>query len=237
MLPTEAPEGWEDNVTRTVFLGLLEWANDDATIFVTANVVMRDDGVAVIADLHCGARMYGDDARMDGITSRALQSIPLASLLERWHVSVDIQRARFQALTELHDAQSTDPNLRPLLAKLGPPLTPTQEAALQRLRGLAGPSPTRGPGRPGRAPNFLREVAEAYLRDPGVGVLDRLAQEFDRKRSTMQAAVAAARREGWLTPARTQGARGAQPGPLLLAARRVAPGDDPSPRPTDEEQS
>lgn len=74
-------------------------------------------------------------------------------------------------------------------------------------------------GRPPLPDSTLAEVAHAYLEEApaGVGLLKRLATRFDRPEATVRDWIAAARREGYLTPA-TPGKRGAGPGPRLAAA-------------------
>lgn len=71
-------------------------------------------------------------------------------------------------------------------------------------------------GRPPLSEDTLIEVARAYLEEAaaGVGLLNRLAAKFDRPEATVRDWIAAARREGYLTPA-VVGKRGAGPGPRL----------------------
>lgn len=71
-------------------------------------------------------------------------------------------------------------------------------------------------GRPPLPESTLIDVAKAYLEEApaGPGLLRRLSRRFDRPEPTIRDWVAAARREGYLTPA-AAGRRGAGPGPRL----------------------
>jgi hypothetical protein len=96
----------------------------------------------------------------------------------------------------------------------------------QNLRGPAPSLPARtpiGPQHGGRQPlndDFLKTVAEAYLRETAYGqppgAMKRLAVEFGRPEETVRTWVGRARTRGWLGPSR-RGRRGAEPGPRLTA--------------------
>jgi hypothetical protein len=83
------------------------------------------------------------------------------------------------------------------------------------------PSTPRRPGRPRLPDDLLAEVATAYLEEMerGPGVLRRVGERLGRPESTVRDWVHIARREGFLTPARKTGSRGAAPGPRLIARR------------------
>ena len=89
----------------------------------------------------------------------------------------------------------------------------------RRTRQEIGPEGAhrKSPGRPRLPDDQLRDVAVAYLAElqNGRGVLRRLGERFERPEPTMRDWVRAARREGFLTPAKKAGSRGALPGPRL----------------------
>ena len=76
----------------------------------------------------------------------------------------------------------------------------------------------RKSGRPRLSEDELAAVALAYLEElrRGRGVLQRLAERFDRVPATMRDRVRQARDGGFLTPT-TQGRRGGSAGPTLIA--------------------
>lgn len=92
-------------------------------------------------------------------------------------------------------------------------LTPEEVGALET--GVRAAKLTRR-GRPPLPESTLDAVARAYLDEAaaGVGLLKRLSRRFDRPEATVRDWIAAARREGFLTPA-VPGKRGAGPGPRL----------------------
>lgn len=101
-------------------------------------------------------------------------------------------------------------------------------SAIPPPENVAIPSKPMSSGRLGGCPpltdDHMRNVASAYLeetRGRAPGAMKRMADRFERPEETIRTWVARARRDGWLGPS-VRGRAGAEPGPLLLAAKRKA---------------
>lgn len=143
------------------------------------------------------------------ITSDVLRRIPIGRIVAMAQRSLAEETWRSEGLQVLMGADR------------GPDeLTPDELTALEA--GTKAAKQTRR-GRPPLQESTLEEVAHAYLEEAptGVGLLKRLAKRFDRPEATVRDWIAAARREGYLTPA-VPGKRGAGPGPRLVAVPGAA---------------
>jgi hypothetical protein len=139
------------------------------------------------------------------ITSDVLRRIPLGRIIAMAQQSLAQEEWRTEGLRVLMGPDR------------GPDeLTQNEISALET--GIRAANQTKR-GRPPLPETTLIDVANAYLEEAaaGVGLLKRLSQRFDRPEPTIRDWIAAARREGYLTPA-IAGKRGAGPGPRLQAS-------------------
>lgn len=135
------------------------------------------------------------------ITTDLLRQLPLGRIIAK-------------AQQSLADADSQDDEIEfdeETLANDGLE-RPTQDA----LKVAATAAKRTKRGRPPLSTELLESIAYAYIDQApaGVGLLRRLSLHFDRPESTIRDWIAAARREGYLTPA-VRGQRGAGAGPNL----------------------
>jgi hypothetical protein len=138
------------------------------------------------------------------ITSDLLRMIPLGRIIAMAQQSLAQEEWRTEGLVVL---MGTDRGPDELTEEEINSLQTANRAASQTKR-----------GRPSLPESTLIDVAHAYLEEApsGPGLLKRISMRFDRPESTIRDWIAAARREGYLTPA-VPGRRGAGPGPRLPA--------------------
>lgn len=136
------------------------------------------------------------------ITSDLLRAIPLGRIVAMAQQSLAQEEWRTEGLVVL---MGTD---------RGPDELTTDEVNALEAANRAASQTKRG--RPPLPESTLSAVAHAYLEEAtrGPGLLKRISMQFDRPESTIRDWIAAARRDGYLTPA-VPGRRGAGPGPRL----------------------
>ncbi len=139
------------------------------------------------------------------ITSDLLRRIPIGRIVAMAQQSLAQEEWRSEGLQVLMGPDR------------GPDELTTDEINALETGALAAKQTKRG--RPPLPDSTLIEIAHAYLEEApiGVGLLKRLSKRFDRPEATVRDWIAAARREGYLTPA-VPGKRGAGPGPKLTTA-------------------
>lgn len=136
------------------------------------------------------------------ITSDVLRKIPLGRIIAMAQRSLAQEEWRTEGLQVLMgDDRGPDE------------LTSNEITALETVARAAKETKR---GRPRLPDSTLIDIAHAYLEEAptGVGLLKRLSLRFDRPEATIRDWIAAARREGYLTPA-VPGKRGAGPGHRL----------------------
>ncbi|MFD9519310.1 hypothetical protein [Streptomyces sp. NPDC059979] len=190
-------------------LGIVSRFVHTSTEGTTRGTVSRSDRGLVITHLDVTPATTG--SQPGGITARLLRDIPVGRILD--------SARTWLAVNEMMAASAASGDDGPILMVYGGLPTRTADEI------IAAHSPAQAS--PGRAPlpdELLREVAEGYISEsaPGRprGAVKRLAAALERPEDTVSRWVARARREGWLGPG-AAGREGAEPGPKLVAARRI----------------
>ncbi|MFD8948545.1 hypothetical protein ACFV0B_06790 [Streptomyces xanthophaeus] len=187
-------------------VGVFTHSSTDGT---TQGAVARSDQGLVIS--HLAVTPAASGSRPGSVTARLLRDIPVGRILD--------SARTWLAVNEMRAAAAASGDDGPFLMVFGGLPTRTADEI------IAAHSPAQAS--PGRVPlpdELLREVAEGYISEsaPGRprGAVKRLAAALERPEDTVSRWVARARREGWLGPG-AAGREGAEPGPKLVAARRI----------------